>query len=88
MRTARPCHSGCRPSSLRDVQLRLNACGIDNFFGRKHSRQAVQSSAWMSAVTTEKQITDRRVVARPAQNRSRDEKLIEGELTMEDLASG
>src|SRR4029453_17279380 len=52
------------------------------------SRKTVHSNAWMSTVTAEKQVTNRRTVARPAEHGSRDEELIERELTMKDLASG
>src|SRR3954452_15609273 len=52
------------------------------------ARSTVQAGAWMGARSAEKQAIDRRTVARAAEERPRDEPLIERELAVEDVPAG
>src|SRR3954451_22659192 len=52
------------------------------------ARSTVQAGAWMGARSAEKQAIDRGTVARAAEERPRDEPLIERELAVEDVPAG
>src|SRR6266851_6587377 len=61
---------------------------LDDLFRRQRARTPVGAGARMRARSAEKQILDRRLVTRPAEERPRDEQLIQRELAVKDMTAG
>jgi hypothetical protein len=61
---------------------------LKNLFRSQSPRTAVKAGSGMGAGPAQEEVRDRRVMARPAEHRARDEQLIERQLTVKDVASG